>query len=64
MVITPKYALSKVVETIKTNTSKALRLKFVFLKKIYWDNKGIWAKGYFVSTMGINKKIIKGYVKM
>ena len=26
--------------------------------------KGIWAKGYFVSTVGINEKIIKEYVKM
>jgi len=64
MVIPPKYAVSKVVETIKTNTSKALKIKFAFLKKVYWDEKGIWAKGYFVSTVGINEKIIKKYVKM
>ena len=64
MVIPPKYAVSKVVETIKSNTSKALRIKFAFLKKVYWDDKGIWAKGYFVSTVGINEKIIKEYVKM
>lgn len=63
MVIPPKYAVSKVVETIKSNTSKALRIKFAFLKKVYWDDKGIWAKGYFVSTVGINEKIIKEYVK-
>lgn len=35
MVIPPKYAVSKVVETIKTNTSKALKLKFTFLNKEY-----------------------------
>ena len=64
MVIPPKYAVSKVVETIKSNTSKALKIKFAFLKKVYWDDQGIWAKGYFVSTVGINEKIIKEYVKM
>jgi len=64
MVIPPKYAVSKVVETIKSNTSKALKIKFAFLKKVYWDDRGIWAKGYFVSTVGINEKIIKEYVKM
>ena len=64
MVIPPKYALGKVVETIKSNTSKALKIKFAFLKKVYWDDRGIWAKGYFVSTVGINEKIIKEYVKM
>jgi len=63
MLIPLKYAVSKVVETIKTNTSKALKIKFAFLKKVYWDDKGIWAKGYFVSTVGINEKIIKEYVK-
>ena len=41
MIIPPKYAVSKVVETIKTNTSKALKIKFAFLKKVYWDDKGI-----------------------
>ena len=35
MVIPPKYAVSKVAETIKTNTSKALKIKFAFLKKVY-----------------------------
>jgi len=64
MVIPPKYAVSKVVETIKSNTSKALKIKFAFLEKVYWDDRGIWAKGYFVSTVGINEKIIKEYVKM
>jgi putative transposase len=64
MVTPPKYAVSKVMETIKTNTSKALKIKFVFLKKIYWGDKGIWEKGYFIFTLGINEKIIKEYVKM
>jgi len=52
------------VGTIKSNTSKALRIKFAFLKKVYWDDRGIWAKGYFVSIVRINEKIIKAYVKM
>jgi len=54
MVIPPKYAVSKVVETIKKNTGRSLSIKFAFLKKVYWDDQGIWAKGYFVSTVGIN----------
>jgi len=62
MIIPPKYAVSKVVDTIKSNTSKALKIKFAFLKKVYWDDKGMWAKGYFVSTVGVNERIIKEYV--
>ena len=63
MVIPPKYAVSKTVETIKKNTSKSLSRKFTFLKKVYWDKKGIWGKGYFVSTVGINEEVIRKYVK-
>ena len=62
--IPPKYAVSKVVEAIKSNTSRALKQKFNFLHKVYWDNKGIWVKGYFVSTVGINEKIIQATVRM
>lgn len=64
MIIPPKYATIKLIETIKSNTSKALKIKFAFLKKVYWDDQGIWAKGYLVSTVGINERIIKEYVKM
>jgi putative transposase len=34
------------------------------LKKVYWDNEGIWGKGYFVSTVGINETIIRKYVEI
>lgn len=64
MVIPPKYAASKVVETIKKNTSRSLSRKFAFLKKAYWERKGIWGRGYFVSTVGINEEIIRRYIKL
>ena len=38
MSIPPKYAVSKVVETTKSNTSKALKLRFTFVQKVYWDD--------------------------
>ena len=56
--------VSKVVETIKSNTKKALKQKFNFLKKFSCDDRGIWAKSYFVSTVDINEKIIQAYVRM
>ncbi len=64
MVIPSKYAVSTVVETIKKNTSRHLSLKFRFLKRVYWDNRGIWSKGFFVSTVGINEAVIRKYVQM
>ena len=64
MVIPLKYTVCKEVETIKKNTSRSLSRKFVFLKKVYWDRKGIWGKEYFVSTVGINEEVIRKYVKL
>ena len=62
MVIPPTYSVSVAVETIKKNTSRALREKFQFLDKVYWDRGGIWSKGYFVSTGGIPEEIMRRYV--
>src|SRR5215467_7735321 len=45
MEIPPRYSVSKVVDILKSNTSRALRAKFGFLDKVYWDRGGIWAKG-------------------
>ena len=64
MVIPPRYAVSMVVETLKKNTSRELSQKFRFLKQVYWDNEGIWSKGFFVSTVGINEAVIRKYVQM
>src|SRR5215831_10181637 len=64
MEIPPRYSVSKVVDILKSNTSRALRAKFGFLDKVYWDRGGIWAKGFFVSTVGVNEDIIKRYVQM
>ena len=64
MVIPPKYAVSMVVETLKKNTARELNKKFRFLKKVYWDNGGIWSTGFFVSTVGITEGIVRKYVQM
>jgi len=64
MIIPPKYSVSEVVNVLKANTSRAIKEKFEFLKKVYWDGRGIWSKGYFVSTVGIEERIIKRYVEM
>ena|ERR1035437_2094525 len=59
----PKYSISEVVGIIKQNTGKALKEKFDFLKRRYYGRGGIWSVGYFVSTVGLNEKVIRDYVK-
>ncbi len=61
--IPPKFSVGKVVGIIKSNTSRRLKGKFPFLKKVYWGTDGIWSDGYFVSTVGIDEKIIQRYIQ-
>jgi len=64
MVIPPKYSILQVVETLKSVTSKRMKMKFPqMVRKIYWDGGGIWARGFFVSTVGINEQGIRNYVR-
>ena len=63
MEIPPKYSVSRVIETLKKNTSRQMWKKFRFLEKVYWDSSGIWSKGFFVSTVGIDEKVIRRYVE-
>ncbi len=64
MVIPPKYAVSRVVETLKSVTSRQLKEKFPHvLRKAYWDGGGVWARGFFASTVGINEATIRQYVR-
>ena len=59
----PKYSVARVVNILKSNTGKALKDKFEFLRQRYWGREGIWSVGYFVSTVGLDEDMIKRYVK-
>ena len=62
MIIPPKYAVSTVVATVKSVTSRRLKEKFPqVMKKYYWDEGGIGARGFFASTVGINETVIRNY---
>jgi putative transposase len=62
MVIPPKYAVSAIIGKLKANTSREVRTRFPWLKKIYWRNE-FWSVGFFSSTVGINEDVIKRYVE-
>ncbi|CUS34824.1 transposase [Candidatus Nitrospira nitrosa] len=60
MVIPPKYAVLRVVETLKSVTSRQLEEKFPHvLRNVWWDGGGILARGCFASTVGINEATIR-----
>ena len=62
VVIPLKYSVSGIVGKIKANTSKEVRKKFDWVKKIY-RRKVFWSPGFFSSTVGIDEEIIKRYVE-
>ena len=61
--IPPTTSVGKVVGLIKQNMARNLKQKFPFLKQVYWGTDAVWSEGYFVSTVGINDKIIKAYIE-
>ena len=49
-------------KVLKGKSSEYLRREFPELSKKFWGLH-IWARGYFVSTVGIDRDVIKKYVK-
>ena len=62
IVVPPKYSVSAIIGKIKSNTSREIRQRFPWLKRIYWRNE-FWSVGFFSSTVGIDEEVIKRYVE-
>ena len=60
--IPPRYCISDVMKWIKGKSAERLFEKFPKLEKQYWG-RHLWARGYFVSTVGITDQIIREYIK-
>lgn len=59
--IPPKYSLSDVVKWLKGKSATRLLERFPRLEKQYWG-RHLWARGYFISTVGITDSIIREYI--
>lgn len=60
--IPPKYAISEIMGFLKGKTAIKLFQTQKQLTRQYWG-KHIWARGYCVSSIGINEAQIRKYVK-
>ncbi len=60
--IPPKFSVSEVVGFLKGKSAIKIFDKHLDLKKRYWG-RHFWAKGYCVSTVGLDEKRIRQYVK-
>ena len=63
MTIPPTMSVGSVIRLIKSNTARGIKDQFPFLKQVYWGIDGIWSDSYFVSTSGIDSKILKLYIQ-
>lgn len=61
----PQHQLSKLVNSIKTSTSRIVSSKFdSHLKKFYWAKKVLWSSGYYASSCGgVTIEKLKSYIQ-
>jgi putative transposase len=60
--IPPKFAVSETIGFLKGKCAIKIFGKHLELKKQYWG-RHFWAKGYCVSTVGLDEEKIRKYVK-
>ena len=60
--IPPKYSVSQIMGYLKGKSSLMIFDRHANLKYKY-GNRHFWARGYFVDTVGRNKKAIKVYIQ-
>ena len=60
--IPPKYSVAEVVGFLKGKSAIKIFDRHIQLKKRYWG-RHFWAKGYCVSTVGLDEEKIQRYVK-
>ena len=60
--IPPKYSVAQFMGYLKGKSSLMIFEKYANLKNKY-GNRHFWCRGYFVSTVGKNKKAIAEYIR-
>lgn len=60
--IPPKYAVSKVVGYLKGKSAISIARKFKG-KQRNFNGEHFWARGYFVSTVGLDEQMVREYIR-
>lgn len=60
--IPPKYAVSNVVGYIKGKSAISIARNFRGKTKNF-TGENFWARGYFVSTVGLDEEIVRNYIR-
>ena len=62
MSVPPKYSIAEIVGFLKGKSAIKIFDRHIALKKRYWG-RHFWAKGYCVSTVGLDEEKIRKYVR-
>ncbi len=60
--IPPKYAVSNVVGYLKGKSAIAIARKFKGRQRNF-TGESFWARGYFVSTVGLDENMVREYIR-
>ena len=60
--IPPKYSVAQIMGYLKGKSSLMIFEKYANLKYKY-GNRHFWCRGYYVHTVGRNKKVIEQYIR-
>ena len=60
--IPPKYSVSQIMGYLKGKSSLMIFEKYANMKYKY-GNRHFWCRGYYVDTVGRNKKVIEQYIR-
>ena len=60
--IPPKYSVSNVVGDIKGKSAISIARRFMGRSRNF-GGESFWARGYFVSTVGLDEEMVKAYIR-
>ena len=61
--IAPKHSVSHVVGRLKGKSAIVLHERHPEWRRITGRDRTLWARGYYVSTVGLNESIIRRYIQ-
>ncbi len=62
LLATPKDSVSYIMQILKGKSSAWLKKKIKRVSGLY-EKQSLWARGYFVSTIGLDEHLIRRYVR-
>nr|WP_314639092.1 IS200/IS605 family transposase [uncultured Olsenella sp.] len=61
--IAPKHAVSKVVGKLKGKSAIVLHERHQEWRAVTGRDRTLWARGYYVSTVGLNESVVGRYIQ-